>query len=253
MSDLRKKLIKLAYENPAIRPHLLPLLKKTASGKWMEIIEWASDPANMKKPATPQAIAHLKNLAKGFSGAISFYVYEHRRLLKVVEVEYRKFEYLDTSVDEQYLPPGTNDPQRGLTRKTDVEVRVPVSANARMEIKIPMPECYKILWEYLDDIGVKFDPQILYGLIKANPKVLFDLLDDVSDIHQAQELREYAEIRIGNEVLKDYHQEVESEDYDVDVTAQVKDSDPFAAELWYTNNGVNVGIVYLVKIGVSVE
>ena len=39
MSDLRKKLIKLAYENPAIRSHLLPLLKKTARihpNEWRE-------------------------------------------------------------------------------------------------------------------------------------------------------------------------------------------------------------------------
>lgn len=31
MSDLRSKIIRLAHQNPALRPHLLPLLKEAAS------------------------------------------------------------------------------------------------------------------------------------------------------------------------------------------------------------------------------
>ena len=37
MSDLRSKLIRLAHENPALRPHLLPILrsKTAAAANWL--------------------------------------------------------------------------------------------------------------------------------------------------------------------------------------------------------------------------
>lgn len=38
MSDLRKRTIRLAHANPELRPHLLPLLRKTASDSMLEYV-----------------------------------------------------------------------------------------------------------------------------------------------------------------------------------------------------------------------
>jgi len=38
MSDLRARTIRLAEENPELRPHLLPLLRKTASDSMLEYV-----------------------------------------------------------------------------------------------------------------------------------------------------------------------------------------------------------------------
>jgi hypothetical protein len=256
MSDLRKKLIKLAYENPAIRSHLLPLLKKTASGNWTEIIDWASDPANMKKPATPQDLAQLKNLVRGFSGMISTYTVENAHKFEFSQITFGKERtYLDSQTEERYNPSGSNDPQRERSRTIDVEISVPSSAIVALEIEIPMPLLHKLLLEHLDDVGVPFDVRILLDLLKRNPHVVADLIDEVGKVYNRLELREYEDVKLPQAVVRrilDDCQEYVEDEYD-NVFPWIDSKEPVEAEIWAGGNDVSVIVTFNVKIGADAD
>lgn len=82
MSDLRTKLIRLAYTNPAIQPHLVPILKEARSwatqafysrmregyATWLVMvnnkIEFAK-PSNMKLIESPKCVGWVEELGQG--------------------------------------------------------------------------------------------------------------------------------------------------------------------------------------------
>lgn len=70
MSDLRSKVIRLAHQNPELRPHLLPLLKEARqigeprSGGEIGVLEEVKEGVNNYIAYTFKAGANLKNALK---------------------------------------------------------------------------------------------------------------------------------------------------------------------------------------------
>lgn len=69
MSDLRSKIIRLAHQNPELRPHLMPLLTKTAGPMVFESVDSSKSDYGAAKEAMNNAVAYLRMAEESASTA----------------------------------------------------------------------------------------------------------------------------------------------------------------------------------------
>ena len=70
MGDLRSKIIRLAHQNPELRPHLLPLIAKTAGPIVFESVDSSKSDYGAAKEAMNDAEAYLRKAEKCASKAV---------------------------------------------------------------------------------------------------------------------------------------------------------------------------------------